>query len=140
MPTRNETLKAAFEAANIPNIGLDRFKHALMDWHVYAVEVQGDLAGAILHKGSEIHACILPEYRGKWFSRKIIKDIVFPTIKAYGKITTAVPDDKPWGRDFVEKFGFKKLRHENGATYYELRRCKYGHWNYYWWCARTDWR
>ena len=127
MPTRNDALEAAYKAAAIPGLSQNEFKQRLIDWHVSPVEVNGELAGAILCKGAEIHACILQEYRGKWFSRKLAKETLIPILKAYGKATTAVPDAKPWGRDFVEKFGFEKTRHDNGVTYYELRRCKYGH-------------
>lgn len=127
MPSRNESLRAAFDAAAIPGMGFEGFKHKLTDWSVYPVMVCGNLAGAILHKGPEIHACILPEYRSRWFSRAIITDVLDPIIGIYGIATTAVPDTKPWGRDFVERLGFIAKRHENGATFYEMKRCKYGH-------------
>jgi GNAT superfamily N-acetyltransferase len=127
MPTRNEALDKAFEAAKIPGLPRELFKRRLVGWHVYPVSVCGELAGAILHKGAEVHACILPEYRGKWYTRKIYKEVLKPIIDSHGKLTTAVPDSKPWGRDFVEKFGFKQVRYKDGITYYELNRCKYGH-------------
>jgi GNAT superfamily N-acetyltransferase len=59
--------------------------------------------GALISKDNIVHLAIVPEYRGKWASRRIIREML-----KYGKTTN---DSSK--QDFVERIGFVK----NGSMY-----------------------
>lgn len=124
MPNRNETLRVGFKAAEV-DMTFDDFKRMLRDWKIRPVIVEDSLAGMIASKNTEIHACILPEFRGRWFSRHVYKQTILPILKQYGFVTTAVPDDKPHGHGFVQKFGFTRTHRDGKFTFYRMERSKW---------------
>jgi GNAT superfamily N-acetyltransferase len=112
------------EAAEL-DVPLEDFVDKLAGWKIYPVGVKGDIAGVIYHLGAEVHACILPKYRKRWFSRKIVRELLEPIIAEHGELLTAVPHNKPWGHEFVKKFGFKEVTRTGHMTKYRLETLKW---------------
>jgi len=101
-----DAVQAAYESAadRLGSVTLGEFREALKQCEVHPVKVQGNIAGAVIVKGPEVHACILPWAAKRWFKKpqaRILNDI----IKRYGYATTSATTDA--GREFVERLGFK---------------------------------
>ena len=87
-------------------VGFDDFESSLEGWSVYPVHVGTKVAGAILVNGPEIHACILPFAKGKWFGKKAIR-VMNDTIEKNGYAQTHATTQE--GEEFVLRLGF--VRH-----------------------------
>ncbi len=67
------------------------------------MQVAGQVAGAVIVKGNEIHACILPWACGRWFMRPQL-EILNAVIRKHGNAITAATT--PDGKKFIERLGF----------------------------------
>ncbi len=76
---------------------------------VVGINVDGEPAGAVLIIGNHIHACVLPQYAGRWFSRKAARALN-GVIERHGHALTNATTEA--GRVFVERLGFKKVGDE----------------------------
>ena len=54
----------------------DAWERACQGWDVLAVCSGDSVIGALLAKNGVIHIGIVPEWRGKWASRRIIRDMM----------------------------------------------------------------
>ena len=124
MLSRNDVLKVGHKAAEI-DMSFPEFKKMLMDWKIEPVFVDDKLAGMYAVKNTEVHFCVLPDFRGKWLSKGLINDVFMPILERYGFVTTAVPDDKPQGHGLVKKFGFNPIGRKGKFTFYRLEVLKW---------------
>lgn len=106
---REDALIAGFVGlAGRIDVGFKEFRKRLEDWNVKAF-CDGDRAiGMLMTKGDELHVSVLPEARGKWLSRRLIRETFAPF---EGKAKTKVAPDNKVGRDFVQRIrdGFASL-------------------------------
>lgn len=106
-PLREEALRAGYRAlAGRITIDYEPFKHALESWEVRAFCKGDDVVGMLMTKDGELHVAVLPEVRGKWLSRRLIREVIGPLVKQYGEAKTKVMPDNDNGRDFVRRIGF----------------------------------
>ena len=99
------------------NLTYKQFKNSIKDFDVIDVEIDGELVGAILKNGTELHALVLEKARGRWFGKKALK-VINDTIKEHGKATTKVLGDYQMGHDFAIRLGFKVEQVKDGITHY----------------------
>ena len=92
----------------------------LADWDAWPVIVGGELAGAVLVKGPEMHACILPRFFGRWASPSMYRRVLEHK-KQHGRLVTTVNVDHDAGREFVERFGFTMTGNTGHVLHYEMR-------------------
>ena len=85
-------------------VTLVEFREACSHCEVHPVTVRGNIAGAVIVKGAEVHACILPWAHKRWFGRAQAR-ILNGIIRQYGYATTSATTKA--GREFVERLGFK---------------------------------
>lgn len=100
-------LKEAYESAEnrLNGMSFNEFQEAVKDFDVTPVYYNKEVIGAILVKLNHVHACIKPEFKGKWFGRVAVR-IISRIINQYGEaITSATTED---GRKIVEALGFVK--------------------------------
>ena len=77
-----------------------------------------ETVGAVFYKGPEVHVAILPKYRRKWMSKRIIREILRIPFEKYGyAVTMGLEKD----RDFLERIGFKEQHKINDVTYYRIK-------------------
>lgn len=104
--SRADALNAAFYAAQ-PMLPQEwtaaDFVLAVSDWECHPVVVAGDLAGAVLTNGPEIHACVAPEFHGRWMSKRTLR-ILSGILQQYGYAVTRAATDA--GKYFVNRLGF----------------------------------
>ena len=84
-------------------VTFEEFQNSLDGWDVHPVHVRREVAGAILVKGPEIHACILPFAKGQWFGKKAIR-VLNDTIEKNGYAQTHATTKE--GEEFVSRLGF----------------------------------
>ena len=77
--------------------------------------VDGQIAGALIVSGCEIHACILPQFKGRWLSRKELR-IMNAVIEKHGYAQTSATTEE--GEKFVHRLGFVK----HGNTFRRLQK------------------
>lgn len=100
-PTRrDEAIEAGWLAYRDRLPGMEAvYRNACDGWQVVAV-VADRVIGALFAKDGVIHLGIVPEWRSRWASRRLIREML-----GYGKRTTLLPDeDGP--RDFISRIGF----------------------------------
>jgi hypothetical protein len=87
----------------MPGVTLEQFAAEVADFDVHPVKARGRLCGAILVRGKEVHACVMPWVRGRWFGRKeaALLNLIIDT---HGEVTTTASTED--GRLFVERLGF----------------------------------
>jgi GNAT superfamily N-acetyltransferase len=98
----------------------DEFLKYIEDWNKTPVFVEDEVAGVLLNKGSETHACILKPYFGRWIGKWFfgyLSDI----LKREGYITTTVMSNRKAGHSFVKRLGFVKTHETDGVVHYEKR-------------------
>jgi hypothetical protein len=71
-------------------------------WQVVAVCSGMEVIGALFAKGDEIHLGIVPAWRKRWASRRVIREML-----AYGTKTKVIPGDESQ-LDFLSRIGFVK--------------------------------
>lgn len=99
-------------------MSFDEFAAAVRDWEVEPVEVGGQLVGAVLMRGAEIHACIKPEGFGRWLSRSVLRRTLAQVVREHGRAETVVTTGNAVGDAFVRRLGFVEAGQENGLTRY----------------------
>lgn len=108
-PLREEAIKAGYRAlAGRISIGYEPFRKALESWDVKAFCRGEDVVGMLMLKDGELHVAVLPEVRGKWLSRRLIREVIGPLIKEYGAAKTKIVPGRASERDFVTRIGFAK--------------------------------
>lgn len=114
-PRRDEAIQAGFQAMadRLPvDYTLEAFKRALHEWDVKAFCKGGDVVGMLMVKDNELHVAVLPEVRGRWLSRTLIRNVIGPLIKRYGKAKTKVVHENDRGQEFCQRLGFAKTERD----------------------------
>lgn len=119
--SRSDALRAAWESCRdrLP-VRFDTFCEAVAGWDVMPVCVHGQLVGAVLQHGPELHACIKPEGFGRWLSKRVLRDTIDATLKRYGHVITKVQEGNAIGDIFVRRLGFVQVSVADGIVTYRL--------------------
>lgn len=105
-------------AERFPNLTYEDWDRAWKDYDLRAF-CDGDVGiGVLLTNGPEIHLAIVPEYRNRWISRRIIHAMFDRPLAEYGFLETQVMAGNDKGDDFVQRLGFKVVRREPEQTLY----------------------
>lgn len=108
-PLREQALKAGFKALaeRMPaSVDYDKFHTALSSWDVKAFCDGKEAVGMLMVRGAELHVAVIPEVRGKWLSRRLIREVIGPLLHKHGEARTSVTTDNGIGRDFIKRLGF----------------------------------
>lgn len=116
-----ETARIVFDILNdrLAGVTFEAFMIALAGFEFLPVVVGGETVGAIMRRGPELHAAVLPKARGKWLGRRSLA-VVRDTIMKYGMATTSVMDGHEAGHVFARRLGFDLVRQSGGITYYRM--------------------
>ena len=120
-PLREEALAAGFAAmrARLPaEFTFDEFRSRLADWRVDAFHDGERAVGMLMVKGAELHVAVIPEVRGRWLSRRLIRETFAPILAEHRQAKTSVLPDNSIGLDFVRRIraGFADLTFDPGAA------------------------
>lgn len=113
---RAEALSAGFEALadRLPSwYTFPEFCAALSAWTVKAFCAGDRVIGMLMLKNAELHVAIIEPYRGKWLSRRLIREVLAPLVKRYGAATTNVLPGNRVGQDFITRIGFARTEQDS---------------------------
>jgi GNAT superfamily N-acetyltransferase len=91
----------------------------LRDFEIYGLYAP-ELCGAFVAKDNEVHVCVLPEYRGKWFSRRLFRDMTDERMRKYGRIRTKAIFDDLESNLFIRRLGFLPTLICGAEQHYEM--------------------
>ena len=105
---RAEAIAKAYEATadRLPGVSRRAFAQALAGADVHPVTVGGECVGAVVVVRHEVHACVLPSVRGRWFKREHLR-ILDGVLQRFGVAMTTATTQA--GREFVERLGFRQF-------------------------------
>lgn len=101
---------------------LNAFVRATREWEFIPVTECGQMIGAVMRKGNELHVGLVR--RGACI-RGHIKRILGEVLDAYGFAVTMVRKSNMQGLRFCKRLGFEETREENGVVFMTCLRCKY---------------
>jgi GNAT superfamily N-acetyltransferase len=114
----NRHLKMAYlSAKDRLDLSEEEFLKAVESWEVYPVK-----GGAVLIKDEEIHACVVPEYFGRWITKGLIKKTLGMVLEKHGRAVTRMSAGNKAGAKFVYRLGFQKKEEKEGIETWELRK------------------
>jgi hypothetical protein len=117
----NDALQAAYEAAAPRTTAtFEQFCAAVVGWDAVPVTVGDALAGAVLIKGPELHACILPAFFGRWLTRAVLRQTLHQVLARHGYALTRTTSGNAIGHAFVARLGFHKISDVDGVATYKL--------------------
>lgn len=101
----NEPLRLAYESARgrLAGVTFEQFAVSVAGFEVHPVRARGRLCGAVLVRGKEVHACVMPWARCRWFGRPEAA-LLSQIIDTHGEATTTATTED--GRRFIERLGF----------------------------------
>lgn len=100
-----EGVKEAYLSAKdrLGGATLEQFDDSLACAIIHPVKVRGEIAGAIIQIGNEIHCCIMAQFCRRWVSKSTLI-LINGIIDQYGEVTTQATTDQ--GVSFVKRGGF----------------------------------
>lgn len=93
---------------------------AFSEWDLQAAVAGGEVVGAVMTKGPELHAAVVPAHRRKWASRTLIRKAIAPLMWRFGFVKTSVMKDNPKGCDFVKRLGFEPSGEDANMIYFRM--------------------
>lgn len=108
-PLRDEALKAGFASIldRLPHgYSFEEFRGKVADFEVKAFCDDERVVGMLMTRGPELHVAVIPEVRGKWLSRRLIREVFSPIFQQYGEAVTGVMPDNEEGKEFTRRLGF----------------------------------
>jgi GNAT superfamily N-acetyltransferase len=106
---KEEALQAGFDACRAElEPHREGYFAVVREWNPIAVCDDDKVIGILTAKDDVIHLAIVPEYRGRWASRRVIREML-----KYGKTTTVGQDNS-----FIERVGFRR----EGPVYRYMER------------------
>lgn len=102
---RAEAIQAGWDAyaERLPGMR-DEYLKAAEAWEAIAVCDEAQVVGVLLKRSGRIHIGIKPEWRGRWASRRVIREML-----THGKKTTMMDGEDD---TFICRIGFVKQRGE----------------------------
>ena len=103
VPNRTLGLRVGYVATDwSERPSFDAYDEALKDWEVKVLARDGIAIGAAFTNGPEFHVSVLPEWRGKWATRGILKELIAEPVS----VTRVTPGhDRVNG--LLERLGFE---------------------------------
>lgn len=79
---RDKALQVGYAATDwsVP-VEYDTYLAVMRDWGVQAVERDGECIGAVYKKDGEVHVSILKDWRKKWVTKGMLRQIFSPDVK-----------------------------------------------------------
>ena len=80
------------------------YRATLQDWRVRALLQDGQVIGAVYSRGDEIHVSVLPDWRKRWATKGVLKQLF-----AGARVTTTVVPGHEYMYDILARLGFVQL-------------------------------
>lgn len=104
----------------------DEFAAAMREWEVEPVEVGGQIVGAVLMRGPEIHCAVLPKASRRWMRKGLVQRTLGRIVRRYGYAVTKVSAGHLPGLQFVRRLGFEETANDGPTTEFRYVRRTFG--------------
>lgn len=112
---RETGLKLGYEATDWTKpIAFEVYAEAVKDWIIRTIERDGEPIGAVYQKDDEVHLSIKPQWRAKWLTKSLKKEL-FET----KKVTTRVTPGHEFVIPILTRLGFK----DDGTGLFTKENC-----------------
>jgi GNAT superfamily N-acetyltransferase len=111
----------ASAAKRLHGMDCEAFIRSLEDWAVEPIRVNGEIVGAIMINGPEIHVEVIRKGRGRWLSRRLIRSVLGRVMAEHGYALTRVNHGEEWGHEFVGRLGFEPMEVNATQTIYRMQ-------------------
>lgn len=101
----------------------EAFMQTVRDWDVVPLEMNGQLVGAVLTKGNELHVGY--EFAPRASVRAHIRKVLLPMIRRFGYAVTTVQAANVRGIRFCQRLGFYATAETDGVLRLRCDRCSY---------------
>jgi hypothetical protein len=119
----NKALKLVHQSiSDRYSIAFEDFEKVMDGWDIIPLEQNGQLLGAVITKGAELHVGYGIKPQGSII--KHIKATLVKLIEKYGYAVTTVENNYPVGLQFCKRLGFYEIKEENSKIYLKIDRCK----------------
>ena len=118
VPNRDLAMSVGYRATDWSGpLDFSDYLNALNDWTVEAIMRGDECIGALYRKDDEIHVSIVPEWRRKWATKGLLKQLLVGE-----RVMTRVTPGHEYMYGILERIGFRKT--DDGALVLEQT---YGH-------------
>lgn len=90
---------------------------AFASWEVEPVMVDGEIVGAVMAKGPEVHVAVLPHASKRWCSKRLWKWAITDRLAKFGRLVTFGKSDS----EFIRRAGFVPVG--TCGDYIKFERC-----------------
>ena len=90
----------------------------LKDWEALPWMVNGEHAGSVVVKGTELHFAVVGNWRPQSSVRGPIRAFLKPLLEKHGYLTTRVFHEKSFQIEFVRRMGFKPTWSDDRFSYF----------------------
>jgi hypothetical protein len=97
----------------------EQFEQGLAGWTIEPVERDGELLGAFVTRGPELH---FSTFKRVPFSLQLIRNHVDPILKKYGYIETRTPKTEIRQQRFNERLGFVREGEDEFFVHYKMSK------------------
>lgn len=97
----------------------EAFTANLHKYEFLPLTVEGACVGAVMCSGCEVHAAVLPQARGRWFTKRVARWLR-ALLQLHGKLTTKVLINHAPGHAFAARLGFTQVRCDANLVHYEV--------------------
>jgi hypothetical protein len=120
----NEALKLVYQSiSDRYKISFEDFELLMQGWEVIPLEQNGELLGAVITKGPELHVGYGIKPQGSIM--KHIKATLVKLIDKYGFAVTTVESEYAKGLRFCKRLGFVEIAEKNGKIYLKCNKIRY---------------
>lgn len=99
----------------------EQLEKVFSDYSVKVLSDEGVPLGMLTIKGPEIHIAIIPSYRKRWASKRLLDEMLSEPLQN-GYAVTSVMKDNKIGRDFVTRIGFKRTHETATVIHYRMEK------------------
>jgi hypothetical protein len=85
------------------SVSFDVYQNAMADWKIETIMRDNQPIGAVYRKNDELHVSVLPEWRRKWVTKGILRELFNRP-----KIVTRVSDGHDYMYGILSRLGFKQ--------------------------------
>ena len=104
-------------------INFSQFQEALKDWEFVPLTENGQIIGAVMLKGNEIHVGY--GIKPKASIKKHLKQTLNILLEKYGEVVTSVQKGNDRGLEFCKRLNFIQIGQENDKILLKCERSKY---------------
>jgi hypothetical protein len=101
---REAALRVGYDATDwSAPVLFEDYRASVKDWIIKAIVRDNTCIGAAFRKGEEVHVSVLPEWRCRWITKGLLRELF-----SGPRVTTKVTPGHDYMYGILDRLGFKK--------------------------------